>query len=1038
MPGGGAQYAGMGLGLYDTEAIYRAVIDECCAVARDRLGIELYAALYPDEDDAEADVRLERPSLALPALFATELAMSSLLASWGIVPVAMIGHSAGEYVAACLAGVISAADGMTLLGMRGRLFETLPGGAMLSVALPAAQAETLLPHGLSIAAANAAKLCVVSGPVELIGELEARLAADDVDTARVHIDVAAHSAMLEPILDEFAALCRTVKFSVPATPYISNLTGTWVTAAEVTDPDYWVRHLRNTVRFGEGIATVLAEPNRVLLEVGPGRTLTAFARMAATSAATILPTIRHPREQSSDLEYLLGAIGRAWMAGVPLDAAKLFAGQRRRRVPLPTYPFERRRYWVEPDAATVGARSALKPGALRKRTEIADWFATPTWRRSPPPAAPPVSPPGGGASMAAERTWLLVVDGAAIADELRVRLGEAGGRLVTVRLGERFARLGDSSFVVDPARSSDWIELVESLKAAAAMPDDVVHVTSVGPSRGRRRFGRDDDALTALEATVERDYASLMFLLQALSATPRPMRLTVITSGVHVVGAAGEPPSGGLHPERALLHGVCRVAPREFGLLQSTSIDIDGQTPGSPASHHVVQQLVAELLAGGAGEDVSADPVVAYRRGERWVRGFDPVRLPPAVAVPWRPGGTYLITGGLGGIGLAVAEHIAATVRGVTLALVGRTAMIDESAWPAALASQATDQVTRRRIEAVQRLRSSGATVLLACADVTDEVAMTAMLENITARCGRITGVVHAAGLLRDALIALRTPTVAAPVIDVKAKGVIIVDRILSRRLPPELTVLCSSVSSLIGLPGQADYTAANAFLDAFAAARSIAGDTRVVSVNWSAWQQVGMAVRAAREVDERGSTGAHVASPTAMFDSLVVDGDTVLATTAFNRAARWLLGEHVVRGGDAVLPGTGYLELIRQIANAVGGTTSATVRLSEVVFLTPFAVGPDETRVLHVKLQRCSGAVVVYSDLEATPHVTARVIGSADVVAGAAQSPPIHDLSAARLACDVRHEEFNGYSKQEFMDFGPRWGSLRRVDYGTNEALVT
>ena len=571
MPGGGAQYPGMGRELYDTEPVYRAVIDECAASLRRAGGIDLLAALFADggRDESfarsgtrsahsdQAARRLEAPSIALPALFATEVAMGRLLESWGITPAAMIGHSAGEYAAACLSGVVTMEDGLALIALRGRLFETLPKGAMVSVSLPEDELRPLLPDGLSIAAINAADLCVASGPEALVAELEATLAQRDVDTARIRIDVAAHSSMLEPILAEFEAFCRRTTFKPPVIPYVSNLTGTWITAADVTDPDYWVRHLRNAVRFRDGVDTILSNTNRVLLEVGPGRTLVSLARMAAATPAAVSPTLRHPKEVASDVAVAVAAVGRAWEAGVELDPAKLFAGEQRRRVALPTYPFDRQRYWVEPDAADT-PRSSAK-GVLRKRPLIDEWFSTPSWRRAT--AAPLPDPPAGPV--------VLISDGNPLAAALASALAPSR-RVVPVVFGERFQRRAGGRFEVNPARADDWTALVDAL-VGGALPGTILHMTAIGPSRGRRRFGFGPDVeLVAFRETVETDHASVLFLARALSALSEPVRLALVTSGVHGLDSADA-----MAPERALMHGACRVIPRELGHVEALAIDID-------------------------------------------------------------------------------------------------------------------------------------------------------------------------------------------------------------------------------------------------------------------------------------------------------------------------------------------------------------------------------------------------------------------------------------------------------------------------------
>ena len=290
---------------------------------------------------------------------------------------------------------------------------------------------------------------------------------------------------------------------------------------------------------------------------------------------------------------------------------------------------------------------------------------------------------------------------------------------------------------------------------------------------------------------------------------------------------------------------------------------------------------------------------------------------------------------------------------------------------------------------------------------------------------------IHSAGILHDALIALRTPVPDSAVVDVKAKGALVLGRVL-KDAPPDLFVLFSSVSSIIGLPGQIDYTAANAFLDAYAAKANRDQGTRALVVNWNAWQEVGMAVEAARVERDQAPMPADetLASATVLFDNVDDDDEIATFSTGFSRKRQWLLNEHVVRGGEALIPGTGYLELARSAA--AYGQPNRAVELSDVFFLSPFVVGDGEVRTLKVKLDRATDSVTVFSDTETSPHVTA----TAALVD--TEPVPVHDLTAVRARCTRRVERFHGYSHQPFMDFGPRWGSLRSIEYGDGEAVVT
>ncbi len=992
-PGGGSQYAHMGKELYDREPVYREAIDACAR----SVGLDLRALLFPTGDLEAANAKLQRPSVALPALFATEYALAKLLAHEGITPTAMIGHSAGEYAAACLSGVLTMQDALAMVALRGKLFETVAPGGMLSVGLSEAEARARLPEGLGIAATNAPSLCAISGPTALIAQLQEKLEAEEVDCARVLIDVAAHSAMLDPILGEFGAFCRTIKFGTPKIPYVSNLTGTWVTAAQVQDPQYWVKHLRSTVRFGEGIELILKEGSRALLEVGPGRTLGSLARLATKKAAAIVSTIRHPKEEGSDSEFFLNALGRLWCGGVVLDVAKRFAGEKPQRVPLPTYPFERQRYWVEPGKVT--SKGTVR--SMLKRPNVADWFYTPAWKRSPPPK---------GEAAGAER-WLVVHEGHAISTRLVERLTYS---VIEVSSGERFAADGDRGYTLRLDVQADWEALVEALKARGSLPNRIVYATGLGlPAKNPFRVVSDYDAAT-------KGCAGLLFLTRALSIDAERVRLAVLTSGVHDVARSAAPvlqgllagSKTGLIPERAMLHGVARVIPREYPGIETVAIDVDLPDDNS----RLVDRVLRELRA-----PVSTD-VVALRGSERWVRTFEAVSLEPVTAASWvRRGGCYLVTGGLGGIGLEVAEHLAKSGK-AKLVLIGRTPLPPEKAWDAWIEGHPPGDATSVKLKRIRAIRALGSEVMALGTDVSNLEQMTALVTQVKAKFGSIHGVFHSAGVLRDELIALRSSQGNTEVVDPKVKGTLVLEQVLARE-PLDVFVLFSSVSSILGLPGQADYTAANAFLDAFAHRKAAEGRTRTVVVNWNAWQQVGMAVAAIKPPAQEFAAG-----DAPLLEETNREGSSVRYATRFSRARHWVIGEHVVKGKDALMPGTGFVQLAASAAEKLEGAGKA-VELRDLFFLAPFIVKQDEARQLNVKV--AAGELTIYGESEAEPNVTARI--------ARVDAPPVHqNLAAIRARCDVRTEKFDGYSDQPFMAFGPRWGCLRQIDYGPNEALAT
>ncbi len=1003
-PGGGAQYCGMGAELYAKFPEYRKAIDECLAVVQPELGVDLRSLMFAPASSADiSNLKLAAPSLALPALFATEYALVKLLASWGVTPAAMIGHSAGEYAAACVAGVLSMRDAISLVATRGRLFEKLPRGAMLSIPLPEAEARKFLCDELSIAAVNGPTLCVASGPVRAIAQLEQKLAAAEVESTRVHIDVAAHSAMLEPILPEFERYCRKIAFQKPRIPFVSNLTGTWITDAEATDPTYWVRHLRNTVRFDEGAATLLQSRGRALLEVGPGRTLSSLCRQQPVKAAVVANTLRHPQESVSDVAFLLEAVGKVWVAGGDIDLSRLERGSRS-RVPLPTYPFEHQRYWIE-----KGVTHAAQP-TLKRRSDLTKWFSAPSFHRSVQPTSISTEQLG--------KPWLVFTDGSSLAEALVARLRQSGATVATVQPAPRFSARDGLAFDIDPSNAEDYAKLKVALRQENATPVHVVHLWALAQRPWRPLRSASDADLAAWDRDVVRYYDSLFYLSQVFAFGTDGFRLTAIGTAIEALEGERE-----VHPEKATLAGVCRVLPRETPDASCSIVDVIVPPAGSEAETQLVDRLRTEVQAD------NRSPLVVLRKNGRWVQRFEQLPLEPASSArTWlRERGVYLITGGLGGIGLEVMEHLARHGK-ARLVCVGRSALPDEMAWDSWLKEHSEDNDTSRRIRGVRNLRAMGAEVMLAAADVTDRKAMAGVVSEAQRRFGRINGVFHSAGVLQDQLIALRPPMASSPVLDVKAKGALVLQSLFGEN-ELDFFVLFSSVSSVLGLPGQVDYTAANAFLDALAKARSARGcRTRTISIDWNAWK-VGMLAALVRE-PQQNSVGAVAHTGPPLGDCLSDDGGQSQFRSVLSRKTHWLLGDHVVKGGQAVMPGTGYLELAR--AALAHRPEDRPIEIRDLTFLQPFAVGPDETRTLNVTLSRSGDhTFTAFGESNEQPFATAHV-------AYCDAPPDVHEsVAAIRERCTRVVEAPNGQLVQHFMDFGPRWANIESIQLGDGEALI-
>jgi phthiocerol/phenolphthiocerol synthesis type-I polyketide synthase E len=428
-PGQGAQHVNMGLELYEREPVFREQVNTGCEILRPHLGFDLRTVLYPTAGKAEkAQEQIAQTAVAQPALFTVEYALAQLWMSWGVRPEAMIGHSVGEYVAACLAGVFSVEDALNLVAARARMMQQLPGGRMLAVRLPENDVVSLLNEQISLAAVNAPSLCVVSGPVDAIEILERDLSRRGVACMALQTSHAFHSAMVEPILKPFVELVSRVKLDAPRIPYISNITGGWVGPVQATDPNYWAKHLRQTVRFADGTAELFKEPARVLLEAGPGQTLSNLAKQhpARNVHSISVSSLRHAKESRPDWEILLNALGQLWLSGVMVDWKVFCKYEKRRRVRLPAYPFEHKRFWIEP----------AKPSQVRM-----DLAAVETVKReSEKTEAVPIRVPSGPETMTGEDQTVIV---------LRKILGELSGLdLAAMGGGTTFTEMGfDSLFL---------------------------------------------------------------------------------------------------------------------------------------------------------------------------------------------------------------------------------------------------------------------------------------------------------------------------------------------------------------------------------------------------------------------------------------------------------------------------------------------------------------------------------------------------------------------------------------------------------------
>jgi acyl transferase domain-containing protein/acyl carrier protein len=833
-PGQGSQRVNMAAELYASEHVFHQQVDLCAELLKPHLNLDLRELIFKTQEETkEASGQLDQTRFTQPALFVIEYALAKLLMEWKLLPQAMVGHSIGEYVAACLAGVFSLEDALSLVAARGGMIQALPGGAMLSVPLAEDEARALLAPGLSLAAINGPKLCVISGTSEYVARLEDRLRREKMACRRLHTSHAFHSEMMEPILGPFLQQLNKVKLSPPNIPYLSNVTGTWIKKSEAIDPHYWVRHLREPVRFAASIEELLKEPSRILLEVGPGRTMSMMARQSSPDPLkqAILSTLPDPHRKDSEQAHLLNTLGQLWLAGITVNWNAFYAQEQRRRLPLPTYPFERQSFWIE---SRKGAEAEDNRSSQRRneKADIANWFYVPSWRRSVPLALSDMR-----AEMSTRKTWLVFAGDNGLGQALAKRLEDEGQAVIKVRAGNRFWKDSEQVYTINPHDRHDYDLLLRELSAREVVPSHIAHLWNVNELEnvaGERSLSEES---VAFERSRYTGFYSLLFLAQLLGELypAEPIRICVVSNGLHDL--MGEE---SVRAEKGMLLGPCKVIPQEYPNIRCQSVDVrlqEGQRPG--LEDELVKRLIAEALS------PQAEPVVAYRGNHRWVQTFVPLKLEREEEADdnnnsgLKQGGVYLLTGGLGNIGLIFSKFLARTVS-AKLVLTGRSNLPERGEWDQWLKTHEESDETSSKIKALQELEALGAELLIASADVTDESQMRAVVTAALERFGRIDGVIHGAGAVGEKVqrsIQEISPLECEMTFQAKVRGLISLTKALEG-CDLDFFILQSSLSTILGGLGFVAYSAANLFMDHFAVEHLDAVPAkRFISVNWDGWK---------------------------------------------------------------------------------------------------------------------------------------------------------------------------------------------------------
>ncbi|HEY8102377.1 MAG TPA: SDR family NAD(P)-dependent oxidoreductase [Burkholderiaceae bacterium] len=810
-PGGGTQYVNMARDLYEQEPYFKQTLDTCAALFKRKMDLDVIDLIYPDDAHTEPhSVILQKPKNFFAALFAVEYSLAKLWMSWGVKPDAMIGHSLGEYTAACIAGIFTLEQAVDLICFRGALFEKIEKGSMFSVTLPAEQVKTMLIDGVSIATINDPGRCVVAGRHTPMLEFGKLLDAKQIEYQKLLIDTAGHSPMIDPIMQEFGQFLSKVKFGKSSIPFISNMSGGWAEQSEISTADYWKNHLRRTVLFSDGVAMLLKDDNTIFLEMGPGNALSSFVRaqLPEKSEAVLLNTLRHIKEEKDDQSHLLETMGKLWIAGIDIDWKAFYADEKRKRIGLPGYPFDRKRYWVEnrKDVAHAGAK-----------LPIADWLWQPGWRleeRKPAQAAADD-----------QGTVLALLDDRRYGEGVIVQLRTKGTRVVCVTQGAKFSEIDQDNFEIAAGNSNDYQLLLKRLIDLNATPKTIFHGWSLSSATDQ------DQLRTNL-------HLSFVYLAKALEANNSDMvNIVGITNQREAILDADQ-----VDCSQALITGPANVIPYEHPNIRFVTLDVNAATTKPEDFIRFVLNELQILTAQNGASVVHTS--IALRNNLRFVKDYIPLVTEDNAGqhVDIKQNGIYVITGGLGGVGMVHAQALAAYK--TRLVLLQRSAFPAEEKWNALLADANENALLKEQIKGIKALQAQGATVTVVQADVTDAAQLADAVEQIRKNVGAINGLIHCAGYGEFVTVKETSKDIIDAVLAPKVAGTDNLLQVLKNE-KLDFVLLCSSMSVATTGYGLVGYVSACAYLDAIAHAHRDDPATRYVSINWDVWNTPQQAVKA-------------------------------------------------------------------------------------------------------------------------------------------------------------------------------------------------
>jgi iturin family lipopeptide synthetase A len=786
-PGQGSQYPKMCADLFETEEVFRTEVENCFEIVQRQSGKDIKSVLFFD-----ADGSIHNTEFTQPSLFIVEYSLARLLMSWGIHPDVMIGHSIGEYVAACLAGVFTLEDALSLVTKRGELMQKMEKGTMLSILISEDLLKPYLKkyHEVSLAAVNSSSSCVVSGPELAVTEFQDAVTSDGLLSKRISTSHAFHSQMMDGMLAEFEKAVSNVTIREPTLSFISNLTGR-VANQEVLNPTYWVNHLRNTVKFAEGVSSIMLSKHILFVEVGPGKALGSFVRanVVKEEGHIVINLLGQSQERGSSLASVLTGVGELWINGVEPDWRSFYSSEDRHKVALPGYSFGRFKYPVDVNARAMIAEMISDKSQVKK--DISEWFYAPTWKLSAN-IFPTV------ASNSSLCT-LLFADTCGISEGIIGGFRENNEKVIGVRAGTSFEKEAPYSYRIHPGEERAYQQLYECLAKDNLLPNRIVHCWGIT---------EETDIIgetTVLQAKDLYFYSLLNAFKTAQQYKSGLKEVTVLTNGLHNIIHQEHFTS----PTKSLSLGLLKVIGQEYPGITTGHIDI---SLSENIDSHFQSTLFKEIVYAQPGK------VVSYRNSCRWDRVYEKVKVEKALSPSaYKQQGRYLITGGLGGVGFTLSKYLSKYFK-AKLVLLGTALLPAREEWEQYLNSERSDKSISRKIEKIRAIEAEGGEVLYFCCDISNRESFSEVVRISEARFGAINGIFHSAGIIHgrsvnqlDQLEKVDFETQYTTKVD----GLLVLFKKLGDR-KLDFCVLTSSLASILGGLGFGAYSPANTFMDYF------------------------------------------------------------------------------------------------------------------------------------------------------------------------------------------------------------------------------